>query len=55
MGRRVAAISCITNLAAGVTGEAMNHQEVLDNAKIAQEGLSKLLTETIRMFGGANG
>ncbi len=52
MDCRVAAISCITNLAAGVTGEAMNHQEVLDNAKIAQEGLSRLLAEAVSQFGG---
>ncbi len=53
MGRRVAGISCVTNLAAGVTGEPMNHQEVLDNAKTAQDSLGRLLTEGIRTMGGA--
>jgi len=30
MGIKVMAISCVTNMAAGLSGEAINHQEVLD-------------------------
>jgi len=53
MGRRVAAVSCITNMGAGLTGETMNHQEVLDNAKQTHSSLSALLRASIRMMGEA--
>ena len=33
MGIQVLAISCVTNMAAGITGEAIHHQEVLDTGK----------------------
>jgi purine-nucleoside phosphorylase len=29
----VLAISCVTNMAAGVTGEAINHEEVLETGR----------------------
>ena len=44
LGLEVAAISCITNKAAGMSGGPLNHQEVLDNAKLAVERLGQLLT-----------
>jgi purine-nucleoside phosphorylase len=47
MGKRVAAVSCITNLAAGVTGQALSHEEVLENAKQAHGTLALLLKEGI--------
>ena len=43
MGKRVVGISCVTNLAAGVTGEPLVHSEVLKNAKKAQVGFSNLI------------
>lgn len=55
MGKQVVAISCITNLAAGVTGEILNHNEVLDNAKHAHQGLAKLLKEAILSMEEKNG
>jgi purine-nucleoside phosphorylase len=55
MGKRVVAISCITNLAAGVTGDTMNHQEVLDNAKLAHTNLGNLLREGIASMGSNGG
>ena len=39
----VAALSCITNLAAGVTGEELNHAEVEATAKARREDLQRLL------------
>jgi len=39
----VAALSCITNLAAGVTGAELNHAEVEETAKARRDDLQKLL------------
>ncbi len=33
MGLRVLAISCVTNMAAGLSGEAINHEEVLETGR----------------------
>jgi purine-nucleoside phosphorylase len=43
----VAGISCITNLAAGITGKKLSHEEVLVIGKASQEKLGKLLAEFI--------
>jgi purine-nucleoside phosphorylase len=43
----VVGISCITNLAAGITGRKLSHEEVLETGKAVQENLSKLLKEFI--------
>jgi purine-nucleoside phosphorylase len=43
----VAGISCITNLAAGITNKRLSHEEVLEVGKATQEKLSKLLAEFI--------
>ena len=45
MGKTVVAISCVTNLAAGVTNEPLVHDEVLDNAKKIYKNFSKLIRE----------
>ncbi len=39
----VTGISCITNLAAGITNKKLSHEEVLEVGKATQEKLSKLL------------
>jgi len=39
----VAAISCITNKAAGLTGETLNHAEVLENAHKPAERISEII------------
>jgi purine-nucleoside phosphorylase len=44
LGLEVAAISCITNKAAGLSASALDHTEVLVNAKLAVEQLEGLLT-----------
>lgn len=47
LGVRVAAISCITNLAAGITPRKLTHSEVMDNAGKAVGKLLALLDEAI--------
>jgi len=41
----VAGISCITNLAAGISAKKLSHDEVLAVGKASQEKIVKLLTE----------
>ena len=43
LGLEVAAISCITNKAAGLGDSALDHAEVLVNAKLAVERMGELL------------
>ena len=47
MGIRVAALSCITNMAAGISGNALSEQEVLDNATLASENSCALVKEFV--------
>lgn len=49
LGLDVAAISCITNKAAGLGDDTLNHAEVLANAKLAVERLGRLLTALIEI------
>lgn len=49
-GMQVAGISCITNMAAGVTGEHLSHQEVLDIAKKVSNSGSALISEFIKLL-----
>jgi purine-nucleoside phosphorylase len=46
----VVGVSCITNLAAGISGKKISHEEVLEIGKVAQAKLAKLLTEFIGML-----
>ena len=41
----VAGVSCITNLAAGISSKKLSHDEVLEVGRAAQGNLAKLLTE----------
>ncbi|HEY0192339.1 MAG TPA: purine-nucleoside phosphorylase [Kofleriaceae bacterium] len=43
MGARVIGISCITNLAAGITGEALSHAEVTETAARVRTTFERLL------------
>ncbi len=45
MGVRVAGISCITNLAAGIGDKPLSHEEVAETANQVKEIFSRLLTE----------
>jgi purine-nucleoside phosphorylase len=45
LGMRVAGISCITNAAAGVTGAALTHAEVLETTNRVSASFERLVTE----------
>ena len=47
MGIRVAAMSCITNMAAGISGDPLSEQEVLDNAALASGNSCALVKEFV--------
>lgn len=47
MGLRVAAISCITNLAAGITAHKLTHEEVTETAKKVEKIFCNFLKEFI--------
>ncbi|MBR3341968.1 MAG: purine-nucleoside phosphorylase [Clostridiales bacterium] len=47
MGIRVAAMSCITNMAAGISGNPLSEQEVLDNAALASENSCAVVKEFV--------
>jgi purine-nucleoside phosphorylase len=43
LGMRVLGISCITNMAAGVLGKPLSHEEVIETTKKAEEKFKKLV------------
>ena len=45
MGVRVAGISCITNKAAGITGDQLSHEDILSTAERVKENCVALLSE----------
>ncbi len=47
LGLKVAGVSCITNKAAGITGQALSHHEVEQTALTAQTKLKQVLTEAL--------
>lgn len=47
LGVRVAAISCITNLAAGLSPQKLSHEEVIENSRIGAEKMQNLLSVAI--------
>ncbi len=50
-GLRVAGLSCITNLAAGMSGQALSHAEVLETAERVRLKGAKLLTNFASIYG----
>lgn len=48
LGLRVAALSCITNLAAGLSRQKLSHQEVTDTAKKVEQQFSSFLKDFIQ-------
>jgi purine-nucleoside phosphorylase len=48
MGMRVLGISCITNMAAGVSKQKLHHSEVLDTAEKVREGLIEVLQRLVQ-------
>jgi purine-nucleoside phosphorylase len=51
MGLRVLGLSCITNLAAGVSAKKLDHAEVLEVGQRTQQGLSDVLERIIEEVG----
>lgn len=49
-GMRVCGISCISNLAAGMSAEPLNHKEVQEAADMAAPRFKKLVTESVKEF-----
>jgi purine-nucleoside phosphorylase len=47
LGLRVAAFSCLTNWAAGITAGTLDHHEVLETGKQAAEAMIHLLTSVV--------
>ncbi len=47
LGIQVAGISCITNLAAGVSSHPLNHQDVIEVSKIASHRMIQIITHTL--------
>ena len=50
MGMRIFGISCISNLAAGMTDQPLNHEEVQEAADMAAPRFKKLVTESVKRF-----
>ncbi len=50
MGTRVVAISCISNLAAGISPTPLSEQEVIDAGKKVAKTFTALVTESIKNF-----
>ncbi len=51
MGLKVAGISCVTNLAAGIGGEELKHEDVKEVAKIAMSKFSNLVSALVDQIG----
>jgi len=47
LGLEVCAFSCLTNWAAGITGELLSHEEVSDTGKTSASVLTQLLTNAL--------
>lgn len=50
MGMKICGISCISNLAAGMTDNPLTHEEVQEAADMAAPNFKKLLTESVKRF-----
>ena len=47
MGMRVLAISCVTNMAAGILKQKINHEEVLETGRQVRDTFVRLLKAVI--------
>lgn len=50
MGMKICGISCITNMAAGILEQPLNHEEVQETADKSAANFQKLLTEIVKSF-----
>ncbi|HRO68649.1 MAG TPA: purine-nucleoside phosphorylase, partial [Pseudobdellovibrionaceae bacterium] len=48
LGLRVAALSCITNLAAGISRQKLSHEEVTQTAREVEQKFSAFLKEFVQ-------
>lgn len=53
MGIKVAGVSCITNLGAGLSKEKISHDDVKDVAKLVEKTFSVTMADAIKEFGKA--
>ena len=53
-GLRVAALSCISNLAAGISGQPLSHEEVNETAQAAMPRMRQLVTAYFKKICGEN-
>jgi len=54
-GLRVGAVSCITNMAAGISGQKLSHAEVLETAGRVKETGARLIKNFAELYGKRNG
>lgn len=50
LGLETASISCITNFAAGITGQKLSHEEVTTTASLVEKKFEKLVKKTISLL-----
>lgn len=50
MGMRICGVSCISNLAAGMTANPLTHEEVQEAADFAAPNFARLVTESVKRF-----
>lgn len=53
MGMKICCISCVCNLAAGMTDNPLTHEEVQEAANAAAPKFKALVTESVKKFGAA--
>jgi purine-nucleoside phosphorylase len=53
LGVEVLGISCVTNMAAGILPQPLAHAEVIERGREAAPRFARLLSETVRLLGGA--
>lgn len=49
-GMKICGISCITNMAAGILKQPLNHEEVQETADKSAKSFQKLVTEVVKKF-----
>ena len=55
MGMKIVGISCISNLAAGISPKPLTHAEITETADAVAPMFKRLLTESIKNIAGAKG
>ncbi len=53
LGMELLGISCVTNCAAGILDQPLDHQEVIERGKEAAPRFARLLTEVVARLGGS--